>query len=68
MCGLVPNVYIHVSGRDLYIPTIGLIWTLYFLYCVRQLLAQPQERREGQGTAAKHRLAAVPCPPLSSCG
>ncbi len=32
-----------------------------FLYCVRELLAQLQERREGQGTATKQRLAAVPC-------
>ncbi len=66
--GLIPYFYIHVTGIDLYIPTIGLIWNLYFLYCVRELSAQPQERREGQGTAAKQRLAAVPCPPLRSCG
>jgi hypothetical protein len=38
-----------------------------FLYCARELLAQPQERREGQGTAAKQCLAAVPCPPLRCC-
>jgi hypothetical protein len=30
LCGLVPNLYIHVSGSKLYIPTIGLIWNLYF--------------------------------------
>ncbi len=44
-----------------------------FLYCGRELSAQPQEQREGQGTAAKQRegqgtaakqrLAAVPYPP-----
>ncbi len=28
--GLVPNFYIHVSGSDLYTPTIGFIWNLYF--------------------------------------
>jgi hypothetical protein len=28
--GLVPNFYIHVSGSGLYIPTIGLIWNLYY--------------------------------------
>jgi hypothetical protein len=67
--GLTPNFYIHVSGRNLYITTIGLIWNLYFfLYCVRELSAQLQERREGQGTAAKQWLVAVPCPPLHSCG
>jgi hypothetical protein len=31
-----------------------------FLYCVREISAQPQERREGQGTAARQWLAAVP--------
>ncbi len=32
LSGLVPNVYIHVSGSDLYlyIPTIGLIWNICF--------------------------------------
>jgi hypothetical protein len=28
--GLVTNFYMHVSGSDLYIPTVGLIWNLYF--------------------------------------
>jgi hypothetical protein len=28
--GLVPNFYIHISGSDLYIPTMGLIWNLFF--------------------------------------
>jgi hypothetical protein len=59
----VPDFYIHVSGSNLYISTIGLIWNLYFLYCVRELSAQPQEQREGQGTAAKQWLVAVPCLP-----
>jgi hypothetical protein len=45
---------------DLYIPRTGLIAINIFLFCVRKLLAQPQERREGQGTAAKQGLAAVP--------
>jgi hypothetical protein len=35
-----------------------------FLYFMRELLAQPQERGEGQGTATKQWLAPVPCPPL----
>jgi hypothetical protein len=39
-----------------------------FLYCVRELSTQPQERGEGQRTAAtKQWVAAVPCPPLRSC-
>jgi hypothetical protein len=28
----------------------------------------PQERREGQGTATKQGLGEIPCPPLCSCG
>ncbi len=44
--------YLHVSGSNLYIPTIGLIWNLY--YCI--------------GTAAKQRVAAFPFPPLRFCG
>jgi hypothetical protein len=58
--GLVPNFYIHVAGRDLCIPTNGVLFgTSIFLYCLRELSAQPQERREGQGTAAKQWLVAV---------
>jgi hypothetical protein len=36
--GLVPNFYIHVSGSNLFISMIGLIWNLYFpLLCERTL-------------------------------
>jgi hypothetical protein len=83
--GLVPNFHSHVSGSDLKIPMIGLIWNLYFpfmfpfmisnfqignLYVghLCEISAQLREWRERQGTAANHWLAAVPCPPLSSCG
>ncbi len=35
---LVPNFYIHESRSNLYIPTIGLIWDLYFpVLCERYL-------------------------------
>ncbi len=44
LCSLISNFYIHVSGRALYIPTLGLIFGI------------------------KQWLAAVPCPPLCSCG
>ncbi len=64
--GLVPSFYIHVSESNLYIPTMGLTWNLYFLYCVREFLAQPQEQREGPGTSTKQLLAEAPCPPLRS--
>jgi hypothetical protein len=49
-------------------PRLVLFGNSIFLYCVRELLAHPEERREGQGTAANQWLAAVPCPPLHSCG
>jgi hypothetical protein len=67
--GLVPNFYIHVSGSYLYNPMTGLIWKLYFPvlpYCVRELSAQPQKQREGQGTAAKHWLRQFPALPSAT--
>ncbi len=60
---LVPNFYIHVSGNNLYIPHS---WSYFeisiILHCMRELSAQPQEQREGQGTSAKQRLAASSLP------
>ncbi len=29
LCDRIPDFYINVSGSDLYISTIGLIWNLY---------------------------------------
>ncbi len=53
---LVPNYY-----DQSYLESV------FFLQCVKELSAQPQERIEGQGTVAKlPRLAAVPCPALPS--
>jgi hypothetical protein len=65
---LVPNFYIHVSGSDLYIPKICLIWSLYCPLLHEITLGSTQEQIEGQGTAAKQWLAAIPCPPLCSWG
>ncbi len=63
LCGLVPNFYV------IYIlPQLVLFGLSIVLYCLREHLAQLQERREGQGTATKQRLATVPCPPLRYCG
>jgi hypothetical protein len=64
--GLVSSFYIHVSGSDLYIPRIGLIWNLYFPVLHERTLGSTAgaERRAGNW----QRLAAVPCPPLLSCG
>jgi hypothetical protein len=42
-------------------------WKFVFGHLCK-LSAQPQEQRGGQGTAANHCLAAVPCPSLRSCG
>ncbi len=41
LCGLIPNFYIHVSGSDLYIPTMGLTGNSVFLYCMREISAKP---------------------------
>ncbi len=66
---LAPNFYIHVLYlRATYVfPWKVLFRISIFLHCMRELSAQPKERREGQGTAAKQWWRAVPCPPLRSC-
>ncbi len=68
---LIPNFYIHscVWVRFIYFQDWSYLES-FFLYCLRELSAQLQERRERQGTAAKQGLAASgsPCPPLVSCG
>ncbi len=63
---LVPNFYIHIYSIYIFLQSV-LFGISTFLYCVRELSAQPQEQREWQGTAAKQWLSAVPCPPLYSC-
>ncbi len=51
--GLVPSFYIHVSGSDLHIPTIGLIWNLYFpALCDRALSSTAGAERRAGGPAA----------------
>ncbi len=35
--GLVPNYYIHVSGSDLYIRMIGLIWNLIHSQSLKEI-------------------------------
>ncbi len=61
LLGCVLNFYIHVSGAAIFIfPQSVLFGISIFLYSVRELSAQPLEWREGQGTAAKQWLAAVP--------
>ncbi len=64
--GLIPNFYIHVSGSDLYIPTIGLIWNLYFLVLRERTLASTTgaKRRSGNCLQAGVGGRSLPCPPL----
>jgi len=64
--GLVLNFYIHVSRSDLFITKIGQFGISFFFYCMRELSTQPQEGREGQGTATKQGLAWQPFPALPS--
>jgi hypothetical protein len=49
LCGLIPNFYIYVSGRDLYISTICLIWNLYspVLHEINLISTAGVERRAG---------------------
>ncbi len=65
---LVPSFYIHVSGSHLYIPTIGLIWNLYFPVLRGRALGSTTGAERKAGTAAKQWLAAVPCPHLQFHG
>ncbi len=61
------STFMYLWAIYIFPPSV-LFWISIFLYCGRELSAQPQERREGQGTAPQQWLAAVPWPPLRSCG
>jgi hypothetical protein len=63
--GLIPNFYIHVSGAICIFPRL-VLFRISILHCMRELSAQPQERRGGQGTAANHCLtsSSLPFSPL----
>jgi hypothetical protein len=68
--GLVHNFYLHVSGSDLYIPTIGLTWNLYFLVLHESTLGSTTgaERRAGncrQAVLGNSSLTSTPLPRLS---
>ncbi len=54
-----PNFYIHVSGSDLYIPMIGLIWNLYIPVLPERTLGSTAGV-EGRELPLTHCLAAVP--------
>jgi hypothetical protein len=66
--GLVPNSAFMYLGAIYVFPIAVIFGISLFLYFMRKLSAQPQEWREGQRTGTKQWLAAVPCPPLRSCG
>ncbi len=62
-------LYSCIWKRSIYSHDRSNLESPFFLYCVRELLAQPNEQMsgEGQGTAAKQWLVAVPCPTLRTC-
>jgi hypothetical protein len=64
--GLIPNFNIHVSESDLYIPTISLIWYLYFPILGEITLgsAAEVERRAGNCRQAGVGGSSLPSPPL----
>ncbi len=66
LCDLVPNVYIHVSGSDLYIPMIGLIWNLYFPVLHEKTLGSTAgaERRAGNCRQAPVGSSSLSYPPF----
>jgi hypothetical protein len=49
LCGLVSSFFIHVSGSNLYIPMMSLIWNLYFPVLGERTFGSPAgaERRTG---------------------
>ncbi len=59
------SIFMYLGAIYIF-PQSVLIRISIFLHYIRELSAQPLERREGQGTAPKQGLAAVPCPPLRS--
>jgi hypothetical protein len=61
---LVPNFYIHVSGSDLNIPMISLIWNLYFLVLRERTLgsAAGVEKRAGNCHQAQVGGSSLPSP------
>ncbi len=64
--GLIPNFYIHVSGSDVYFPTIGLIWNLYFPVLRKRTLSSTAgvERRAGNCRQAVVHSSSLPSPRL----
>ncbi len=68
--GLVPTIYIHISGNNLYIPKIGLIWNIYFP-ALHQENSQRnhmsgEKGRERPPSIGKCQFPALPYPPVSS--
>jgi hypothetical protein len=61
-----PLPHSHVSGSDLYIPTIGLIWSLYFAVLRERTLCSTAgaERRVGNCRQTEVGGSSLPSPPL----
>ncbi len=62
--GLFPNFYIPVSGSDLYIPMIGLIWNLFFPVLRERTLGSTAgvQRRAGNCRQAVVSGSSLPSP------
>jgi hypothetical protein len=58
--GLIPT-FMYLGAIYIFLGSVRFGISI-FLYCVRELSAQPQKRREGQGTAAKQRAVGCPLP------
>jgi len=65
--GLVPNFYMHVSGSDLYIPTVGLIWNLYFPVLRKRTLGSTAGSVKRAGYCRQAVVGSSSLPPLRSC-
>ncbi len=69
MCtaALYRNFETYISIIEIARPRSQCVWER-FIYSHEWSYLESEVRREGQGTASKQWLAAVPCPPLCSCG
>jgi len=65
LLGLVPNFYIHLSGIDLYIPTISLILNLYIPVLRERTLGSTTEAERRTGNCCQAVVGGSSLPLLS---
>ncbi len=65
-----PSKFLHSCywERFIYSQDLSYLDSLFSFIAWENTRLNPQEQREGQGTATNQGLAAIPCPPLRSCG